>query len=145
MSEVEEAILQSQQNQIKREEANSEYVKEDEFGIVLKCPIREMPDWALGEYMAYRARIRNKSPLLYYDPYNKAVRQGERELSRDKETMQVLAGISCSRSGAIAFAWEALLRDMPKLDKSKLVVFGGLLFDRDTGALIKTDGKELTI
>ena len=145
MSDIENAILQSQENQIKREKAQSEYVEEDDLGITLKCPLNKMPDMPFGEYLAYRVRVLNQDPLLYYDGYTKSIRQGELEIEETKENMMALAAISYVRPGAVSYAWRALRRDLPKLDKSKLVIFQGLLFDRETGALIKTDGKELTV
>lgn len=145
MSDIEEAILQSQENQIRREEAQSEYVEVDDLGITLKCPLKSMPDVQFGEYLAFRARILNKDPLLYYDGYTKSIRQGELEVEETKDSIMRLAAISYVRPGAEAYAWIALKRDLPKFDKGKLVVMPGLLFDRGTGALIKTDGKELTV
>lgn len=145
MSDIEEAILQSQENQIRREESKSEYVEVDDLGIALKCPLKHMPDVHFGEYLAYRARVLNRSPLLYYDGYTKSIRQGELEIEETKDSMMRLAAISYIRPGAEAYAWTALKRDLPKFDKSKLVIMPGLLFDRETGALIKTDGKELTV
>lgn len=145
MSDIEDAILRSQENQIRREEAQSEYAEVDDLGITLKCPLRSMPDIYFGEYLAFRVRVLNKDPLLYYDGYTKSIRQGEFEIEETKDNMMHLAAISYVRPGAEAYAWAALKRDLPKFDKDKLVVMPGLLFDRDTGALIKTDGKELTI
>lgn len=151
MSDVEEAILRSQENQIKREEANTDYIEEDELGITIKCPAKKMPDQPLGYYLAVRVILRNQKRgknerLIYIDTQTNFIRQGySAPFQEDKQTLLRLAAFSYTRPGATAYAWEYLHEMLPKLDKSKLVIFPGLLFDRETGALIKTDGKELTV
>lgn len=145
MSDLEEAILQSQDNQIKREKANSEYVFTDELGITITKPIRLMDDSILGFYLAYRVLKKNKN--VYVDPDDGDIHQGHNPLpvQEDKSTLLRLAASSYTRPGATVYAWEYLHEMLPKLDRSKLVIMPGLLFDRETGALIKTDGKELTV
>lgn len=145
MSDLEEAILQSQDNQIKREKANSEYVFTDELGITITKPIKQLSDDTLGFYLAYRAKKRNKD--IYVDPEDRGVHQGHNPMpmQEDRHTLLRLAAASYTRPGATVYAWEYLHDILPKLDRSKIVVLPGLLFDRETGALIKTDGKELTV
>ena len=145
MSDLEEAILQSQDNQIKREMANSEYIFTDELGITITKTVREMCDTTLGFYLAYR--VYKKSKDVYVDPDDGGIHQGHNPmpLQEDKQTLLKLAAASYTRPGATVYAWEYLHEMLPKLDRSKLVIMPGLLFDRETGALIKTDGKELTI
>lgn len=145
MSDLEEAILQSQDNQIKREKAKSEYIFTDELGITITKPVREMDDTTLGFYLAYR--VLKKSKYVYVDPDDGCIHQGHNPipLQEDKQTLLKLAAASYTRPGATVYAWEYLHEMLPKLDRSKLVIMPGLLFDRETGALIKTDGKELTV
>lgn len=145
MSDLEEAILQSQDNQIKREKAKSEYIFTDELGITITKPVREMDDTTLGFYLAYR--VYKKSNGVYVDPDDGGIHQGHSPmpLQEDKQTLLKLAAASYTRPGATVYAWEYLHGMLPKLDRSKLVIMPGLLFDRETGALIKTDGKELTV
>ena len=151
MSQVEEAILKSQENQIRREESNPNGFKKDELGIVLKCPVRELPDQPLGYYLAIRTILRNRKRgktegLIYVDQEMGGIRIGHSlPLTEDRQTILRLAAASYTRPGATVYAWEYLHEMLPKLDRSKLVVMPGLLFDRGTGALIKTDGKELTV
>lgn len=145
MSDLEEAILQSQDNQIKREKANSQYIFTDELGITITKPVREMDDTTLGFYLAYRVYKKNND--VYVDPDDGGIHQGHNpmQLQEDKQTLLKLAAASYTRPGATVYAWEYLHEMLPKLDRSKLVVMPGLLFDKETGALIKTDGKELTV
>lgn len=145
MSDLENAILQSQDNQIKREKANSEYIFTDELGITITIPIKKMSDESLGLYLAYRVSKRNKD--IYVDPDDGKIHQGHNPVSiqEDRHNLLRLAASSYTRPGATAYAWEFLPYMIPTLDRSKLVVMPGLLFDKETGELINTDGKELTI
>lgn len=143
MSTLEDAILNSQANQINREQIN----KKDDLGITLKCPIRDMPDKPLGEYLAYRVWVRNRTQnqkLIYIDAYG-SIRQGETPIEETKENLLALSACSYTRPGATAYAWEALHNFLPRFNKDIIQVFPGLLFNRETGELIHTDGKELTI
>ena len=145
MSDLEDAILQSQDNQIKREKANSEYIFTDELGITITIPVKQMDDRQLGIYLAYRVFKRNKD--VYIDPDDGGIHQGHNPLPivEDKQNLLRLSASSYTRPGATAYAWEFLLSFVPKLDRSKLVIMPGLLFDKETGEIIETDGKELTI
>lgn len=149
MSDLEEAILRSQENQKKREEANANYLEEDEFGIGIKCPVRQLPDDALGYYLAIRTIVRNRrkrSDLIYVDDEMGGIRIGHgRPLVEDKATLLKLAASSYTRPGATTYAWEFLHEMLPRLDRNKLVIVPGLIFDRQTGEIIRTDGKELTL
>ena len=145
MSDLEDAILQSQDNQIKREKANSEYIFTDELGITITIPIKHMDDRQLGIYLAYRVFKKNKD--VYLDPEDGEIHQGHNPLpiTEDKQNLLRLSASSYTRPGATAYAWEFLASFVPKLDRSKLVIMPGLLFDKETGEIIETDGKELTI
>lgn len=145
MSDIEDAILQSQDNQIKREKAKSEYIFTDELGITITIPIKQMDDRQLGIYLAYRVFKRNKD--VYLDPDDGGIHKGHDPvpIPEDKQNLLKLAASSYTRPGATAYAWEFLPYMVPKLDRSKLVIMPGLLFDKETGELINTDGKELTI
>lgn len=151
MSDVEEAILRSQENRKRLEEANAEYLEEDELGIVVKCPIKQLPDGALGYYLAIRVILRNRKRrgserLIYVDRELGGIRCGlSMPLDEDKATLLRLSASSYTRPGATAYAWEYLHEMLPVLDRSKLVIAPGLIFDRKTGEIIETDGKELTI
>lgn len=151
MSDVEEAILRSQENVKRLEEANAEYLEEDEFGIVVKCPIKQFPDKALGYYLAIRVILKNRKRreserLIYVDKELGGIRCGlDMPLNEDKSTLLRLSASSYTRPGATAYAWEYLHKLLPVLDRSKLVIIPGLIFDRKTGEIIETDGKELTI
>ena len=143
MGSVEDAILKSQENQIKREKTD----EKDDLGITLKTPLKDMPDKPLGEYLAYRVWVRNREQnhkLLYIDSYG-AIRQGETIVEETKDNLLLLAASSYARAGAVTYAWEALHNFLPRLDKDIIQVLPGLLFDRTTGEIIETDGKELTI
>lgn len=143
MRSIEDAILQSQENQINREKTD----EKDDLGITLKCPLKSMPDKPLGEYLAYRVWARNraqKHKLLYVDSYG-AIRQGETLIEETRDNLLLLAASSYARAGAVTYAWEALHNFLPRLDKDIIQVFPGLLFNRATGTIIETDGKELTI
>lgn len=143
MRSIEDAILNSQANQIDREKPE----EKDDLGITLKCPLRAMPDKPLGEYLAYRVWARNrmqKHKLIYIDAYG-AIRQGETEIEETKDNLLLLAACSYVRTGAVTYAWEALHNFLPRFNKDIIQVFPGILFDRTTGELIHTDGKELTI
>lgn len=143
MRSIEDAILNSQANQINREKTE----EKDDLGITLKCPLRDMPDKPLGEYLAYRVWARNriqKHKLIYIDAYG-AIRQGETEIEETKDNLLLLAACSYARTGAVAYAWEALHNFLPRFDKDIIQVFPGVLFNRTTGELMHTDGKELTI
>ena len=145
MSDIEEAILQSQDNQIKREKAKSEYIFTDELGITITIPIKKMDDRQLGIYLAYRVFKKNKD--VYLDPDDGGIHQGHNPVPivEDKQNLLRLSASSYTRPGATAYAWEFLPYMVPKLDRSKIVIMPGLLFDKETGELINTDGKELTI
>ena len=145
MSDLEDAILQSQDNQIKREKANSEYIFTDELGITITIPVKQMDDRQLGIYLAYRVFKRNKD--VYMDPDDGGIHQGHNPLPivEDKQNLLRLSASSYTRPGATAYAWEFLTSFVPKLDRSKLVIMPGLLFDKETGEIIETDEKELTI
>lgn len=145
MSDLEEAILQSQDNQIKREKANSEYIFTDELGITITIPVKQMDDRQLGIYLAYRVFKKNKD--VYLDPDDGGIHQGHNPLpiAEDKQNLLRLSASSYTRPGATSYAWEFLPSFVPKLDRSKLVIMPGLLFDKETGEIIETDGKELTI
>ena len=145
MSDLEDAILQSQDNQIKREKANSEYIFTDELGITITIPVKQMDDRQLGIYLAYRVFKKNKD--VYLDPEDGGIHQGHNPLpiTEDKQNLLRLSASSYTRPGATAYAWEFLPSCVPKLDRSKLVIMPGLLFDKETGEIIETDGKELTI
>lgn len=145
MSDLEDAILQSQDNQIKREKANSEYIFTDELGITITIPVKQMDDRQLGIYLAYRVFKRNKD--VYLDPDDGWIHQGHNPfpITEDKQNLLRLSASSYTRPGATAYAWEFLPSFVPKLDRSKLVIMPGLLFDKETGEIIETDGKELTI
>lgn len=143
MRSIEDAILNSQANQINREKPE----EKDDLGITLKCPLRAMPDKPLGEYLAYRVWARNrmqKHKLIYIDAYG-AIRQGETEIEETKDNLLLLAACSYARTGAVTYAWEALHNFLPRFNKDIIQVFPGVLFNRTTGELIHTDGKELTI
>ena len=143
MHSIEDAILSSQANQINREKTE----EKDDLGITLKCPLRDMPDKPLGEDLAYRVWVRNriqKHKLIYIDAYG-AIRQGETIVEETKDNLLFLAASSYARTGAVTYAWETLHNFLPKLDKDTIQVFPGILFNRVTGKLIHTDGKELTI
>lgn len=143
MRSIEDAILSSQANQINREKTE----EKDDLGIALKCPLRAMPDKPLGEYLAYRVWARNrlqKHKLIYIDAYG-SIRQGETEIEETKDNLLLLAACSYVSTGAIVYAWEALHDFLPRLDKDIIQVFPGVLFNRATGELIHTDGKELTV
>ena len=145
MSDLEDAILQSQDNQIKREKANSEYIFTDELGITITIPVKQMDDRQLGIYLAYRVFKKNKD--VYLDPEDGGIHQEHNPLPivENKQNLLRLSASSYSRPGATAYAWEFLRSFVPKLDRSKLVIMPGLLFDKETGEIIETDGKELTI
>ena len=145
MSDIEEAILQSQDNQIKREKAKSEYIFTDELGITITIPVKKMDDRQLGIYLAYRVFKKNKD--VYLDPDDGGIHQGHNPVPivEDKQNLLRLSASSYTRPGATAYAWEFLPYMVPKLDRSKIVIMPGLLFDKETGELINTDGKELTI
>ena len=145
MSDIEEAILQSQDNQIKREKAKSEYIFTDELGITITIPIKKMDDRQLGIYLAYRVFKKNKD--VYLDPDDGGIHQGHNPVPivEDKQNLLRLSASSYTRPGATAYAWEFLPYMVPKLDRSKIVIMPGLLFDKETGEIINTDGKELTI
>ena len=145
MSDIEEAILQSQDNQIKREKAKSEYIFTDELGITITIPIKKMDDRQLGIYLAYRVFKKNKD--VYLDPDDGGIHQGHNPVPivEDKQNLLRLSASSYTRPGATAYAWEFLPYMVPKLDRSKIVIMSGLLFDKETGEIINTDGKELTI
>lgn len=145
MSDIEEAILQSQDNQIKREKAKSEYVFTDELGITTTIPVKKMDDRQLGIYLAYRVFKKNKD--VYLDPDDGGIHQGHNPMPivEDKQNLLRLSASSYTRPGATAYAWEFLPYMVPKLDRSKIVIMPGLLFDKETGEIINTDGKELTI
>lgn len=145
MSDIEEAILQSQDNQIKREKAKSEYVFTDELGITITIPVKKMDDRQLGIYLAYRVFKKNKD--VYLDPDDGGIHQGHNPMPivEDKQNLLRLSSSSYTRPGATAYAWEFLPYMVPKLDRSKIVIMPGLLFDKETGEIINTDGKELTI
>ena len=145
MSDLEDAILQSQDNQIKREQAKSEYIFTDELGITITIPVKQMDDRQLGIYIAYRIFKKNKD--VYLDPEDGGIHQGHNPLPivEDKQNLLRLSASSYTRPGATAYAWEFLQSFVPKLDRSKLVIMPGLLFDKETGEIIETDGKELTI
>ena len=66
-------------------------------------------------------------------------------MEETKDNLLFLAASSYARTGAVTYAWEALHNFLPKLDKDIIQVFPGILFNRITGKLIHTDGKELTI
>lgn len=143
MRSIEDAILSSQANQIDRERLE----EKDDLGITLKCPLRDMPDKPLGEYLAYRVWARNrlqKHKLIYIDAYG-SIRQGETEIEETKDNLLLLAACSYVRTGAVVYAWEALHNFLPRFNKDIIQVFPGVLFNRATGELIHTDGKELTI
>ena len=148
MPSIEDAILSSQANQIRREESEAkDFIEEDDLGITLKCPIKDMPDKPLGRYLAYRVWARNrlnKQRLIYIDAYG-AIRQGEEEIEETKDNLLMLAAASFTRPGATAYAWEELHNFLPRLNKDIIQVFPGLLFNRETGELTHTDGKEFTI
>lgn len=154
MSELENAILNSQENQIRREEEAllppppepepEPYREEDELGFVLMCPVKEMPDQALGEYLACRAFVRSKR-LIHIHNGKIYIGHDKAPLKEDKDTLLRLAAYSYTRHGATAYAWEYLHDHLPVLDRSIIQVMPGLLFDRNTGELISTDGSELTI
>lgn len=145
MSDIEEAILQSQDNQIKREKAKSEYIFTDELGITITIPVKKMDDRQLGIYLAYRVFKKNKD--VYLDPDDGGIHQGHNPMPivEDKQNLLRLSASSYTRPGATAYAWEFLPYMVPKLDRSKIVIMPGLLFDKETGEIINTDGKELTI
>lgn len=145
MSDIEDAILQSQDNQIKREKAKSEYIFTDELGITITTPVKQMDDRQLGIYLAYRVFKKNKD--VYLDPDDGGIHKGHDPVSiqEDKQNLLKLAASSYTRPGATAYAWEFLPYMVPKLDRSKLVIMSGLLFDKETGEIINTDGKELTV
>lgn len=145
MNELEKAILRSQDNQIKREKAKAEYVFTDELGITITAPIKEMSDKGLGLYLAYRVYKRNKD--IYLDPDDGKIHRGHNPtpVVEDKQNLLRLAAASYTRPGATAYAWEFLPDMLPKLDRNKLVIMPGLIFDRQTGEIIRTDGKELTL
>lgn len=145
MSDIEEAILQSQDNQIKREKAKSEYIFTDELGITITIPVKKMDDRQLGVYLAYRVSKKNKD--VYLDPDDGGIHQGHNPMPivEDKQNLLRLSASSYTRPGATAYAWEFLPYMVPKLDRSKIVIMPGLLFDKETGEIINTDGKELTI
>lgn len=145
MSDLESAILQSQDNQIKREKAKSEYIFTDELGITITIPVKQMDDRQLGIYLAYRVFKKNKD--VYLDPDDGGIHQGHNPMpiTEDKQNLLRLSASSYTRPGATAYAWEFLPSFVPKLDRSKIVIMPGLLFDKETGELINTDGKELTI
>ena len=145
MNDLEDAILQSQDNQIKREKANSEYIFTDELGITITIPVKQMDDRQLGIYLAYRVFKKNKD--VYLDPEDGGIHQGHNPLPivEDKQNLLRLSASSYTRPGATAYAWVFLPSFVPKLDRSKLVIMPGLLFDKETGEIIETDGKELTI
>lgn len=154
MSELENAILSSQENQIRREEEAllppppepepEPYREEDELGFVLNCPVKEMPDYALGEYLACRAFVRSKR-LIHIHNGKIYVGHDKTPLAEDKRTLLRLAAYSYTRHGATAYAWEYLHDHLPVLHNSIIQVMPGLLFDRDTGEIIRTEGNELTI
>lgn len=148
MSDLENAILQSRDNQIKRERGESveeEYSFTDELGITITIPIKKMDDRQLGIYIAYRASKRNKD--IYVDPDDGKIHQGHNPVPivEDRNNLLRLSASSYTRPGATAYAWEFLPYMLPKLDRSKIVIMPGLLFDRDTGEIIRTEGNELTI
>lgn len=145
MSDIEDAILQSQDNQIKREKAKSEYIFTDELGITITIPIKKMDDRQLGIYLAYRVFKKNKD--VYLDPDDGGIHQGHNPVPivEDKQNLLRLSASSYTRPGATAYAWEFLPYMVPKLDRSKIVIMPGLLFDKETGEIINTDGKELTV
>lgn len=151
MSDVEEAILRSQENRKRLEEANAEYLEEDELGIVVKCPIKQLPDKALGYYLAIRVILKNRKRrvnerLIYVDTQSNLIRQGnEKPFTEDKATLLKLSASSYTRPGATVYAWEYLHELLPRLDGDTVVICSGLLFNRRTGEIIETDGKELTI
>lgn len=145
MSDIEEAILKSQDNQIKREKAKSEYIFTDELGVTITIPVKQMDDRQLGIYLAYRVSKRNSD--VYLDPDDGGIHKGHDPvpIQEDKQNLLKLAASSYTRPGATAYAWEFLPYMVPKLDRSKLVIMPGLLFDKETGEIINTDGKELTV
>lgn len=145
MSELENAILQSQDNQIKKEKSGSDYAFTDELGITITIPIKKMDDRQLGIYIAYRVFKRNKD--IYVDPDDGKIHRGHDPVPivEDKHNLLRLSASSYTRPGATAYAWEFLPYMLPKLDRSILQVMPGLLFNRNTGELINTDGSELTI
>ena len=149
MSEIEEAILRSQENKKRLEEANAEYLEEDELGIGIKCPVNKLPDEPLGYYLAVRAILRNRrgsERLIYLDKELGGIRIGVGQpLKEDKATLLNIAAASYTRPGATVYAWEYLHKMLPVLDRSKLLIMPGLLFDRQTGEIINNDGEELTI
>lgn len=150
---IEDAILNSQANQIRIEKAkdNQDYLEEDELGIPLKMPVKELPDDALGYYLAIRVILKNRKRrvnerLIYVDAQSNLIRQGYgKPFTEDKATLLKLSASSYTRPGATVYAWEYLHELLPRLDGDTVVICSGLLFNRRTGEIIETDGKELTI
>ena len=117
----------------------------DELGL----GIADTPD-----YIAARALYRNtleleKDPsagLLHSRMGRTQLWKGNRELSKSKKAVYELAALNRAlRDYELDAVWASILRNVPELDETKIVVDSHTYWDTETGELYYTDEELLTI
>lgn len=145
MADVQEMARIINETNEKEEIGRDKKYEIDELGL----GVADTPDYIAARALLINARELEKDPsvgLLHTRKRGTELWKGNELLPRGGKTIYRLARLNRRlREYEIDAIWESILKNSPELDETKIVVDDSTYWDTESGELVHTDKKMITI